>query len=181
MAAPDVEQTYARARVLCQQVGDTPQLFPTLWGLCRFYRNRGALPTARELGEQLYRLAQRHAAPTPLLVAHETLRTTLFFLGEYAVARTHLEQGIALTDPVAQHALAYRHDVLLGVWCLAFMANTLWCLGYPAQAVRRSQEALAQAEALAHPYSLAAAQHYAAILHQRRREALAVQAQADAL
>jgi predicted ATPase len=32
-AAPEVEQTYARARALCAQVGDTPQLFPTLGGL----------------------------------------------------------------------------------------------------------------------------------------------------
>ena len=32
-AAPEVEQTYARARVLCAQVGETPQLFPTLRGL----------------------------------------------------------------------------------------------------------------------------------------------------
>jgi predicted ATPase len=30
MAAPEVEQTYARARTLCQQVGETPQLFSTL-------------------------------------------------------------------------------------------------------------------------------------------------------
>ena len=67
IAAPEVEQTYARARALCAQVGDTPQLFPTLWGLCRFYYNQGALPTARELGEQLMRLAQREAEPTPLL------------------------------------------------------------------------------------------------------------------
>ena len=66
MAAPEVEQTYARARALCQQVGETPQLFPTLRGLWRFYRNRGALPTARELGEQLCRLAQRAAEPSPL-------------------------------------------------------------------------------------------------------------------
>jgi class 3 adenylate cyclase len=49
-AAPEVEQTYTRAQALCAQVGDTPQLFPTLWGLQRFYRNRGALSTARELG-----------------------------------------------------------------------------------------------------------------------------------
>ena len=48
-----------------QQVGETPQLFPTLRGLWRFYQSRGALPTARELGEQLLRLAQRAAAPTP--------------------------------------------------------------------------------------------------------------------
>jgi class 3 adenylate cyclase len=60
-AAPEVEQTYARAQTLCAQVGETPQLFPTLRGLCRFYRNRGVLPTARELGEQLYRLAQRES------------------------------------------------------------------------------------------------------------------------
>ena len=34
-AAPEVEQAYARARELCQQVGETPQLFPVLWGLWR--------------------------------------------------------------------------------------------------------------------------------------------------
>jgi predicted ATPase len=61
------------------------------------------------------------------------------------------------------------------------LANTLWCLGDPAQAVRRSQEALALAQALAHPYSLAVAQYWAALLHHRRREAPAVQAQAEAL
>ena len=87
-AAPDVEQTYARAQALCQQIGETPQLFPTLRGLCRFYRNWGALPTARALGEQLYRLAQREAEPTHLLEAHEVLGDTLFYLGDYATART---------------------------------------------------------------------------------------------
>src|SRR5262249_32034455 len=83
-AAPEVEQTYARARALCAQVGDTPQLFPMLRGLGRFYFGRGALPTAREVGEQLYRLAQREAASTHLLEAHEALGTTLVFLGDYA-------------------------------------------------------------------------------------------------
>jgi predicted ATPase len=97
-AAPEVEQTYARARALCVQLGETPQLFPTLRGLCRFYQSRGPLPTARELGEQLYRLAQRATAPTPRLEAHDALGTTLFLLGEYPAARMHLEQGVALTD-----------------------------------------------------------------------------------
>src|SRR5262249_18783330 len=40
-AIPEVERTYARARELCQQVGETPQLFPVLWGLWRFYAQRG--------------------------------------------------------------------------------------------------------------------------------------------
>jgi predicted ATPase len=180
-AAPEVEQTYARAQALCAQVGETPQLFPTLRGLCRFYRNRGVLPTARVLGEQLYRLAQREAETTHLLEAHEVLGDTLFYLGEYAAARTHLEQGSALIDPAVQRTLVLHYDTAPGVRCLALAAKTLWCLGYPAQAVWRCQEALALAQELAHPQSLVMARYYAAFLHQRRRETPAVQAQAETL
>jgi class 3 adenylate cyclase/predicted ATPase len=179
-AVPAVEQTYARARVLCQQVGETPQLFPTLRGLCWFYFTRGVLPTARELGEQLYRLAQRQAAPMPRLEAHDALGGTLFFQGEYAAARTHLEQGIALTDPAMQRALALRHQVVSGVWCPAVAAHALWCLGFPEQAVRRSQEAVALARTLAHPQSLVVAQFFAAYLHHRRREVPEMLAQTEA-
>jgi predicted ATPase len=180
-AAPEVEHTFARARELCRQVGETPQLFPTLWGLWRFYLSQGALPMARELGELLNRLAQRAAEPTPRLEAHSALGATLFLLGEYSASRTHLEQGITLIDPMAQRALSLRHDVAPGVQCLVLAANTLWCLGAPTQAVQRSQEALALAQTLAHPHSLAFAQHIAASLHQRRRDAPAVQGLADAL
>jgi adenylate cyclase len=109
------------------------------------------------------------------------LGNILFFLGEYAAARTHLEQGIALTDPAAHRAQALHHGVAPGVTCLVHTALTLWCLGFPAQALRRSQEALALAQTQAHTYSLAFAQFWAALLHYRRREALAVQAQAEAL
>ena len=180
-AAPDVERTYARAQALCQQVGETPQLFPTLRGLCRFYRNRGMLPAARALGEQLYRLAQRDAEPTPLLEAYEALGDTLFYLGEYAAARTHLEQGSALIDPAVQRTLVLHHDAAPGVRCLALAAQTLWCLGYPAQAVRRCQEALTLAHELDHPQSRSSARHYAAFLYQRRRETPVVQVQADTI
>jgi DNA-binding winged helix-turn-helix (wHTH) protein/predicted ATPase len=181
IAAPEVERTYAQARALCAQLGETPQLFPTLWGLCRFYRSRGALPTARELGEQLHQLAQRDADPTHRLEAHGALGGILSYQGEYAAALTHLEQGITLIDPAAQRTLVLRRGLAPGVMCLAYVANTLWYLGYPAQALRRSQEALALAQTLAHPYSLGLAQHHATFLHHHRREASAVQAQAEAL
>jgi tetratricopeptide (TPR) repeat protein len=180
LAPREVEQTYARALELCRQVGETPQLFPKLGGLRSFYYGRGALPTARELGEQLSRLAQRAAGPASRLEAHSQLGATLFWLGDYAAARTHVEQGVTLTDPTAERALALRHGAAPGVSCLNVAAHTPWCLGAPAQALRRSQEALALAQALAHPYSLAVAQHYAAWLHHRRREVPAVQVLADA-
>ena len=70
-AAPEVEQTYARARTLCAQVGETPQLFQALRGLWSCYFNRGALPGARELGEELFGLARGAASPTHLLESHQ--------------------------------------------------------------------------------------------------------------
>jgi predicted ATPase len=180
-AAPEVEQTYARARALCAQVSDTLQLFPTLWGLWRFYRTRGMLPTAQELGEQLLGLAQRAADPTHRLAAHAALGETCLYLGDYAAARTHLEQGIGLMDPATQRAQALHLGVAPGVVCLATAAKMLWCLGYPAQALRRSQEALALAHTIAHPPSLCNARIWGALLHLRRHEVAAVLAQAEAL
>ncbi|HSF32438.1 MAG TPA: AAA family ATPase [Candidatus Tectomicrobia bacterium] len=180
-AVPEVEQTYARARVLCAQVGETPQLFPALLGLSRFYLTRGPLSTARELGQQLDRLAQHEGTLTRRLEAHEALGDTLFFLGEFAAARMHLELGIALTDPATEQAEALRHGVAPGVRCLVIVANTLWSLGFPVQALRRAQDALALAQELAHPQSLAMAHHFVAFLHYHRREAVAVQGQAEAL
>lgn len=50
-AAPEVGAVYSRARELCRQVGETPQLFPVLVGLRLFYALRGELQTARELAD----------------------------------------------------------------------------------------------------------------------------------
>ena len=66
-AALEVEQTYARARTLCQQVGDTPQLFQALWGLTRFYQVSVQLQTSRELSEELLTVAQRLGGPELVL------------------------------------------------------------------------------------------------------------------
>src|SRR5438132_9114200 len=57
-AAPEVEHAYTQARALCQQVGETPQIVPALFGLWRYYLVRPQLHMARELGETLLRLAQ---------------------------------------------------------------------------------------------------------------------------
>jgi predicted ATPase/class 3 adenylate cyclase len=178
---PDVELAYTRARALCQQVGDTPKLFPVIGGLWRFYNQRAAFQMARELGEQLLVLAQRQGDPARLLAAHQALGSTLYYMGEFTLARSHLEQGMALTDFEQQRALAVRSSVASGVNCLADVAMALWSLGYPDQALQRSQEACILARELAHPQSLAYAQYFAARLHQLRREAQVAREQAEVL
>jgi DNA-binding winged helix-turn-helix (wHTH) protein len=49
-ASPEAADAYARARELCQQVGDTPHLFPALWGMWVYALVRAELHTAHELG-----------------------------------------------------------------------------------------------------------------------------------
>src|SRR5262249_42218499 len=48
-AAPEVEHAYNQAYALCQQVGETPELVPVLYGLWRFYLGRSQFRAAREL------------------------------------------------------------------------------------------------------------------------------------
>ena len=98
-AAPEVGKTGTRARALCQQLGETPQLFPVLCQLVEFYLNRGELQTTHELAEQLMRLAESIPDPYPRSVAHLTLGAALTWLGELPSARLHVEQALALYDP----------------------------------------------------------------------------------
>src|SRR5262245_32185521 len=177
----EVEQTLARARTLCAQVGETPQLFLVSMGFYWFHVLRGALATAREVGEELAQLARRTAKPADLLLAHDALGYAGFLQGDYGTAHTHCTQAMAWLDPLTMREQAAYYGYAPGAFCLSTTANVLWCLGFPSQAVQRSQEAIALAQGLDHPLSLIFTQLYAAYLHQRRREVLAVQTHAEAL
>jgi predicted ATPase len=115
-AAPEVGHAYARARELCQQVGETPQLFPVLRGLWNFYLIRTELRTARELAEQLLNLAQRTQDPALLQQAHSAMAGALVHLGEFAATQAHLQQGLALYDPAQHRAPPLRLEIDLGVF-----------------------------------------------------------------
>jgi predicted ATPase/class 3 adenylate cyclase len=180
-AAPEVLQAYARARELCQQVGETPQLFQVLRGLWYFYLHRVELRTARELGEHLLTLAQHLGDAALLLEAHYALGNTLNYLGEFAAAQAHFAQGIALYDPQRHRAHAFRYGQDPGVVCRSYSAVTLWLLGYPDQALQRTHEALTLARELAHPFSLATTLFFAAWVHQFRGEGALTQELAEAI
>ena len=96
-------------------------------------------------------------------------------LGEFSSALTHTERGIELYNPREhrQYAFLYGgHDP--GVCGLRHAAMILYLLGYPDQALQKSQDALALAQKLSHPNSLAFALYYSAWVHQQRGEMQAV-------
>lgn len=181
-SSPEVEKVYTRARELCKQVGETRQLFPVLFGLWRVYIGRAELQTARNLGEELLSTAQSLKDPAFLLQAQHALWTTLSYLGDLSLTRKHLAQGIALYDfqQYKSHAFIYGgHDP--GVCCRSYLAWVLWLLGYPEQALTKSQAALKLAQELFHPNSLAIALDSAAMVHQLCRQEQAVREQAEAM
>jgi predicted ATPase len=174
-ATPEVERAYARARELCERVGDTSQLGPVLFGLWGLYEVRGDLQTAREVAEQLLTLAQHKNDSALILQGHRALGDTLWWLGAFASARAHLERGIALYDPQQHHSHAFLYGQDPGMGCLTYAALTLWCLGYPDQALQRGHEALTLMQGLSHPFSQAFALNMAARLSSLRREWQVVQ------
>jgi predicted ATPase len=180
-ASPDTERAYARARELCQQVGETPNLFPVLHGLWRFHMVRAQFQATRELAEQLFSLAQRAEDPALLLEAHRVMGQTMYWLGKMDAAKKYFQQGLALYNPQKHrsHAFVYGQDP--AVYCRGFAAWATWMLGYSDQALDGINEALTLAQELDHPFSLGFALTVGTTLRQFRQEAQAVREDAEAL
>jgi adenylate cyclase len=101
-------------------------------------------------------------------------------MGELRLAREHLEMAISLYDPERHRPLIFlygRADA--EVRSLSYAAMTLWHLGYPDQALKRRNEALASAKRLSHTFGLAFAEFAGGVLRQLRREARAAQETAE--
>lgn len=180
-AAPEVERAWIWAQELCRQVGETSQLFWVLVGLWNFSFLRAEFPTTRERAEQLLTLAHSGQDPALLPRAHLALGTTWYMLGGLIPAREHLEQSLALYNSQKHCFPAFFLSSELGVDCLSYAAWVLWHLGYPDQALKRSQEALAVAQELSHPFPLAFALGCAANFHLLRREEQVARERAEAV
>jgi predicted ATPase len=103
-------------------------------------------------------------------------------MGKFLPARENLDNAISLYDPERHRPLIFRYGGAdPGVFCLSYVAWTLWHLGYPDQALKRVSEALALAQALFDPFSQAFAGSFVGFLCQHRGEARAAQETAESV
>jgi class 3 adenylate cyclase/predicted ATPase len=174
-AAPEVERAYTRARELCEQLGDTPEMFLALHGLWLLYLVPGELRKANEIAEQLLRRAQGAHDQTLQIYAQLARGVTSYWMGDFITAREHLESATPLYDPERHRALIFRYGLDARIVCFTLAAWALWQLGYPDQAAKRGNEALTWGQRLSHPFSLVYAHCFVGVLHQLRREARAAQ------
>jgi adenylate cyclase len=178
---PEWENACNRAIELCRQTGDIPQLSRIMGDLSIIYYVRSELHRARELAEEGLNLAQDTGDPLFVALSHWYLGFIHFATGEYSTAREHLEQVVTFYDPKKHHRTSvFQRGVDGGLSALAYYACTLWCLGYPDQAVNKGQEALALARALGHPFTLGDVLSFAGcMLNIMRRDAQELKERAD--
>jgi DNA-binding winged helix-turn-helix (wHTH) protein/predicted ATPase len=179
-AAPDVGSVYLKARELYLRLGETPDVSEVYWGLWTYYTLRAELGTAREIAEELLRLADILPYPGLAMRGHWAMEITFTHLGEFAPAMEHYEKALSLYDPERHLDDAFFYALNPGVAMPCFAAWALWFLGQPDKAMDRIREALALARELSEPLGLAHTLLFAAILHQLRREEQMAQEHAEA-
>jgi hypothetical protein len=108
-----------------------------------------------------------HSSSSIRLFSSASLRLRIDFgLGEPREGRLHLEQALALYDPARHGDMAIFHPFDPRVASCIFLGLALLALGYPAQALQRSGEAIQAGRELRHRYSLAMALFFSSVLHQ---------------
>jgi class 3 adenylate cyclase/tetratricopeptide (TPR) repeat protein len=151
----EAEASYRRALTLCDRLGEQRDRFDALWGLWLTGGTSELAKTGRLVSE-LSTTADQLDDDALRLQAHHAGWATVVFLGELERARHHLREGLRIYDPEKHkdHALNYGgHDP--GVCAKALGSLALWLLGYPDQAARSADEAIALAQSLKHIPSLA--------------------------
>ncbi|MCK1615531.1 AAA family ATPase [Bradyrhizobium sp. 159] len=179
-ASPQAGEAYARARELCREAPEGPQLARAWAGAHSFLHNRAEICAAHQLADELAVLSEHRNDRDAKLIAHRCLGVSHFFRAEFDRALHHLRQWPHFYSE-AEHRppKLTPHDVR--VTCESFVAWTLLVLGQPDQALAQSRRALAWARELSQPYTLAFALHVNCTFHQLRGDGPILEERAEEL
>ena len=163
-APSETGQAYARARELWEQLGSPSEFLRVPYGQSLYHVFRGEFDLALRLDEDLVRLSRQRSDSGGLVLGHLSSGRTLFICGRFASSRSHLEEVLALYDPIPHGSLVHHTTTHPHVNSQAILGIDLFCLGFPEQALAQGGPAIAQARRLAHPQTLAVTLGIGAVL-----------------
>jgi predicted ATPase/class 3 adenylate cyclase len=166
---PEVEEALRQAAELFEG-RDVPQLFPVLRSLASFYNYTGEHEKSAQVGREIVRLANQEHDTSMLADGYFLMGANVGFLGDLHAGLEHLDKAIASFRSGPYRTHPFRLGGNPGVASLTSSAFFLWTLGYPDSAVQRAQQAVALANELEHPFTLAYGLYHAGFLHLWRRE-----------
>ncbi len=187
-AAPETKAAAQRARLLIEQaeaLGEPPEdpllLFSVLFGVwvASYVAFNGDL--MRELAAQFLALAEKQRATIPIMIGHRVMGISLLLMGGISEGRAHLDQALALYDPVEHRPLATRFGQDVRVSVLSYRSWALWLLGYPAAALADAERALKDAREIGHAAATLYALFHASFTHIHCAKYAAAKREADEL
>jgi tetratricopeptide (TPR) repeat protein len=179
--APETTAAFVRARELATAVDDPMERLSANYGLWVGSLSRGEADPLRAVTEAVLRDIEGKPPSPEAAMAHRLAGTTEWYLGNFELARAHLEQTLAMFDPQRDHDLTYRFGRDMGVSAMVFMAPALWPLGETDRACRIGEEMLARAVASGHMLTTVYGHFQYALLHVARRDAAATAPLAEAV
>jgi class 3 adenylate cyclase/predicted ATPase len=154
---PETIAAFARARELAAGIEDTAARFSAYYGMWLVSFVRADLAPMREVAVTSLRDA-RHSPGLPAAGrALHVFGVTCWFQGDYAAARTHLEQALAAYDHERDRPRFVFDDRVVATGWLAVI---LWPLGEVDQAARLLDSALSLARQSGHLPTIAWAHAY---------------------
>ena len=153
-ATPEIERVFTRARQLCQDFNDPPQLIPVLWATTLFLLIRGNLRECRDRADEMMGQAERSGNPAYLMAAHHLAGVVREFIGDMVEASRLLERCRELHLPSEHLAYTAMYGQDPGMSARAMSSRPLWALGYPDRAAARASETLTIARSQRQPVTL---------------------------
>ncbi|HUP02509.1 MAG TPA: protein kinase [Bryobacteraceae bacterium] len=150
-ATPELEETFARSRAICHELGDPPATFPVLWAITLFHLIRGNLIECRERADELMAKAAETGNPAFLMAAHHMAGVSREFIGDMVESTRLLERARELHVAQDHPKYAAMYGIDPGMIARAMSSRPLWALGYPDRALERARETLAIARTQREP------------------------------
>lgn len=154
-ASAETKDVLLRARTHINDATTPEQKFSVLYGIWACYYVGADVAMQREAAADFLEQAEAHGDTAMLCVAHRILGSTLLTMGEFLIARMHLQRARELYSPEQHAVLRYQFGQDIGGAALCYLSWALWHLGHLDEAREVAREAVAMTEALHHPHSLA--------------------------
>jgi class 3 adenylate cyclase/predicted ATPase len=179
--AEETGRAFGRARALCEELGDAPQLFPVLYGEWAYQLVKAKFPMAREFARQFLDRATARQEPESLVVGHRIVGLSAFMLGDFSQAEAHYKEHLARYDPTQHRRLALHFGQDQRAACLANLAWLKWIVGRPDDSLATSRAAVAYSREFDHINTHAYVDFFTLFPLHFRRDVLATETQANAL
>lgn len=152
---------WVRALELAERLDDVEYQLRALWALWTFRVLRGECRATLDLARRFAAVAVRSADTGDTVVGDRMVGTSLFFLGEQAQARAHIDRALANYEAPVHRSHVIRFQLDLPVTARRMLAQILWVQGFPDQAMRTANDNVDYARSIGHVvswlYSLEAA------------------------